>query len=107
MSMLELSQHSREGWTVVTLDGEVDLDSVGRLRQIRGEQLIIDLSGVRFIDTTGLGFFVRLLERVRRREGSLVLVALTGQPLRAFSRTNLMRLFPVHDSVVEALATPG
>jgi anti-sigma B factor antagonist len=111
MSMLEMTQRRQNGHTVVALEGDVDLDSVDRLKArldrivaADGPCLIVDLTGVRFIDTTGLGTFVRFLDGVRRREGSLALVAPSGQPLRAFSRTNLARLFPIYDSVSDAMA---
>ncbi|GAA4040733.1 anti-sigma B factor antagonist [Nonomuraea soli] len=114
MSMLEMTQRRERGHTVVALEGEVDLDSVDRLRErldgivaIDGPCLIVDLTGVRFIDTTGLGMFVRFLDGVRRRGGSLALVAPRGQPLRVFSRTNLARLFPIYDSVSDAVAGAG
>ncbi|MEW9530445.1 STAS domain-containing protein [Microbispora sp. NPDC049125] len=98
-------------WTVVGLRGELDLHSVRRLREpllalveAHGPWLAFDLSELRFIDTTGVGLLVRLVHYVRGSGGDLALIGPTGQVLRILRWTNLARLFPVFDSVADALA---
>lgn len=103
--------HSRHGdLVVVSLSGEVDVDNVGRLRKVFdesvrgcGERMVVDLTGLTFIDTTGLGVLVRLRAALRDREGTLALVAADGQVLRRLRRTNLAPLFPIYDSLAQAL----
>jgi len=96
---------------VVSLAGEVDADNVVKVRsglneavEAYGPRLVVDLSGLTFIDTTGLGVLVRLLAQVRDRDGSMALVAPDGQVLRRLRRTNLAPLFPIYDTLSQALA---
>lgn len=96
---------------VVSLAGEVDVDNVSRVRACLdeavdkgGPRLVVDLSGLTFIDTTGLGVLVRQLARLRARDGSMALVAPDGQVLRRLRRTNLAPLFPIYDTLSQALA---
>ncbi|MEU1385665.1 MULTISPECIES: STAS domain-containing protein [unclassified Nonomuraea] len=106
--------HSRHGdIVVVALTGEVDVDNVARVRRCldeavaaHGTRLVVDLTGLTFIDTTGLGVLVRQLAALRDRDGTMALVASDGQVLRRLRRTNLAALFPIHDTLPQALAQP-
>ncbi|WP_052424205.1 STAS domain-containing protein [Nonomuraea candida] len=61
--------------------------------------------GLTFIDTTGLGVLVRLLvASLRDRNGTMSPVAPDGPVLRRLRRTNLVRVFPVYDTLAQALA---
>jgi anti-sigma B factor antagonist len=111
VDVLEMSRRRHGDLTVFTLAGEVDADNVGQVREAfdaavrsHGPRLVVDLSGLTFIDTTGLGALVRLRAVLNAREGSLSLVAPDGQVLRRLRRTNLAPLFPIYDSLSQALA---
>jgi len=92
-------------WTVLSLRGELDLYAVDELRRpvltaiaAHGPWLAVDLTAVNFIDTTGLGMLVRLLNKLREKNGDLALIGPRGQVKRILQWTNLNRLFPVFDS---------
>ena len=111
MNVLELTRARHGETVVVSLAGEVDADNVATVRQeldeavrAHGPRLVVDLSRVAFIDTTGLGVLVRQLAALRDRDGSMVLVAPAGQVLRRLRRTNLAPLFPIYDTLSQALA---
>ncbi|GGT41655.1 anti-sigma-B factor antagonist [Nonomuraea spiralis] len=114
VEVLEMT-HSRHGeLVVVTLAGEVDVDNVSRVRkcldeavEAHGPRLVVDLTGLTFIDTTGLGVLVRQLAALRDRNGTMALVVSDGQVLRRLRRTNLAALFPIHETLSQALAQPG
>jgi anti-sigma B factor antagonist len=98
-------------FAVVGLAGEVDVDNVSRVKRCLdeavetcGPRLVVDLSALTFIDTTGLGVLVRLLATLRDRNGTMALVAPDGQVLRRLRRTNLAPLFPIYDTLSQALA---
>lgn len=101
-------------WTVVYLQGEVDLASAPQLRRgmyeliDNGNQRIaIDLSGVEFMDSTGLGVLIGALKRVRESGGSLVLGGIRPAVSRVFEITGLDRIFTIHESLTEIGVASG
>ena len=63
---------------------------------------MIDLEGVDFLDSTGLGVLVGALKRVRSHEGTLALVCTQERLLKIFRITGLAKVFPIYDSVEAA-----
>ncbi len=64
--------------------------------------LIIDLSAVRFVDSSGLGALVSGFKNASAREGSLKLCGLQPQVRSMFELTRLHRVFEIFTSVEEA-----
>jgi anti-sigma B factor antagonist len=67
--------------------------------------IVLDLSAVTFLDSTGLGVLITGLKRCRSAEGDLVLVTAQPNVLKVLEITGLNDVFQVHDSVEDALAT--
>ena len=65
--------------------------------------LIIDLSAVRFVDSSGLGALVSGFKNASAREGSLKLCCLQPQVRSMFEITRLHRVFEIFASIEEAL----
>ena len=110
---MELSVGSRAvgGHTVVEVHGEVDVYTAPMLRErlielIRGgaRSLVVDLSQVDFLDSTGLGELVGALKRLRTAGGVLVLVCPKESLLKIFRITALDQVFPLYDTVEAATA---
>ena len=84
---------------VLTLRGELDLATVPLLqehldRAVRGRgTVVIDLSGLRFIDSSGLRVLVRAERQLRASGGRLVLVRGPRAGRRVFELTGLDRYF--------------
>ncbi|MDP4125980.1 MAG: STAS domain-containing protein [Bacillota bacterium] len=55
----------------------------------------IDLSGLTYIDSSGLGTFVTINKRTKEKNGRLVLTGAQGLPLELFKRTRLDRVFTI------------
>lgn len=64
--------------------------------------LIIDLSAVRFVDSSGLGALVSGFKNASAREGSLKLCCLQPQVRSMFELTRLHRVFEIFSSLEEA-----
>lgn len=104
---------SREGDAcVVTLTGEVDVYTAPVLRERLIEAIetqcplvVIDMTAVGFIDSSGLGVLVSALKRVRERDAQMRIA--TGQEaiLKVFRITGLDRVFETCNTVAEALET--
>lgn len=66
-------------------------------------RLIVNLTEVGFMDSSGLGVLVGALKRLTERGGELVLVCPEGSPLKVLMITGLDRVFPIHAAVDDAL----
>jgi anti-anti-sigma factor len=96
---------------VLTLRGELDLASVEALQEqlnrvMRGREAVaIDLSGLTFIDSSGLRMLVRAEQELRASGGRLVLVPGPRAVHRTFELTGLDSCFELCDSPDAALRT--
>lgn len=113
---MELSLATRVigGYTVVEVRGEVDIHTAASLRErlvevIDGgaDQVVVDLRGVDFLDSTGLGVLIGALKRLRLAGGDLVLVCDSEKLLKVFRITALDRVFALHDTVEAATGPAG
>ena len=83
---------------------------VDRLRQCIKDldsdltQIVLDLSDVTFIDSSGLGTLVRLLSGLRSRGGDLHLCHVPEVASKALKLTNLHTLFEMHATEADAIA---
>ena len=108
---LKLGHYSTDGIEVVTVEGEIDIYTAPRLRELlidltstSNYRLIVDLDKVGFLDSTALGVLVGGLKRVRAHDGSLDLVCTQERILKIFRITGLTKVFGIHDSVDQAIA---
>jgi anti-sigma B factor antagonist len=65
--------------------------------------LIVDLSTVREIDSSGLGALVAVLKWVRRFGGSMRISGVSAPVREVVELTMLHRILPLHDTVEEAM----
>ena len=106
-----MSEERSADVTVVRCAGELDVATVGQLRdrlstlQVDGvTHLVLDLDEVTFLDSLGLGALIGAHKRARVLQGSFVIVCTSRPVLRVLSATALDRVFTVVDSLDEALA---
>jgi anti-sigma B factor antagonist len=111
---LSLTTRDEGDRTVVAVGGEIDVYTAPKLREQLVDlvnagryHLVVDMEGVEFLDSTGLGVLVGGLKRVRAHDGSLRLVCTQERILKIFRITGLTKVFPIHDTVAEALTAVG
>ena len=78
---------------------------MARLFEEGKNNLIIDLQGVKFVDSSGLGAMVSGFKNASSRNGSLKLAGLQLQVKSMFELTRLHRVFEIFPDVDEALAS--
>jgi anti-sigma B factor antagonist len=106
---LEVTTEAREGVTLVTLGGELDIYTVAGFRQDledvdpATQPLVIDLTEVTLLDSSGLGALVSLLNRARSGEGQLGLICPHRRLRRVFEITGLRRAFVFGDDLDDVL----
>ena len=99
---------------VVDVNGEIDVYTAPKLREKLIElvsegsyEVVVNLEGVDFLDSTGLGVLVGALKRVKAHDGSLSLVCTQDKILKIFKITGLTKVFPIHSSIDEATENVG
>lgn len=109
---LGLDVRTVDSHSVVDVKGEIDVYTAPKLREKLIElvsdgsyNVVVNLEGVDFLDSTGLGVLVGALKRVKAHDGSLSLVCTQDKILKIFKITGLTKVFPIHDSVEDAAST--
>jgi anti-sigma B factor antagonist len=108
---LSVSRKSVGGYPVVAVRGEVDVYSAPALKESLTELLhsgvhtvVVDLSDVAFLDSTGLGALVEARASATEAGGSLALVCNQGRILKLFTITGLDGVFAIHPTVEDAVS---
>ncbi|MDF0374226.1 MULTISPECIES: STAS domain-containing protein [Streptomyces] len=103
-------RHPADSIAVLTVEGEIDVDSVPALRTRalelirRGRpHLVLDMAPVRFCDSSGLNTMIGILRYAKDRHGSLSLVGAPPHLRRLLDVTGVGGLMPVLPTVAEAL----
>jgi anti-sigma B factor antagonist len=113
VDLLTVSVAARESdgepYTLVEIAGEADVTNSGELRRLLEEELsqqprtlIIDLSGLRFMDSSALHALLLVNRAMDRQGGVLALVSPQAAVAKILRLTTADRLIPVFDSVAEA-----
>ena len=95
---------------VIAAGGELDLHTVDRLGdkladviEQGGRRILVDLTGVCFMDSTALGVLVGAAKTLRSSRGQMVLVADDPRVKRVIEITGLERVFRIEPSLQEAV----
>jgi anti-sigma B factor antagonist len=113
MAFVELITREGNGQVVVSLRGELDVAGAASvaaaLAQVAARtcQVIVDLEGLDFIDSSGLAALVRARKHARHAGGDLLLAAPQRQVLRVLAITRVTDTFSVHACVEDAVGSPG
>jgi anti-sigma B factor antagonist len=107
---LELLIDKRKGYSILKINGDVDLYSSPQLRkQIlalankKNCRILIDFLDVTYMDSSGVATLVEALQLTKKNGGKLRLFNL-GQPIRdVFELSRLDRVFEIYDDEGQAL----
>lgn len=106
---LNISVRHEPEETVVAMTGELDIGTVPRLRSAVEEaldgspsRLVLDMGGVTFCDSQGLGTLVVLSHTAARARSSLVLTNVSEMLIRLLQVTGLRQQFTIRDSAAQS-----
>ena len=108
---LDIAVRSERGCVIAVVTGEIDISTVGELRECLfelaegSEPLIVDLDQVTFIDSAGLGALVGTSRRAAEHGGSLRAVCTQPQTKKLLWMTGVDRRIPLEASLDDALAS--
>jgi anti-sigma B factor antagonist len=105
---LEKQSGTNGSQTVMRLNGKLSLETVHNfiqtLRPEAAAHLVLDLGGVSFLDSAGVGALVQLFVHRRSKGQAFALTGLTKQGSAVLQVAGLTKLLPIHASLEEALA---
>jgi anti-sigma B factor antagonist len=111
--MFEYHREQRGPVTILSLRGNLDALTAPELRREidalvseRRSPVVLDLSGLELVDSSGVGSIVSLLKRLRMLNppGEVKMAELRGQPLQIFQLLRLNKAFDICATVAEAIA---
>ena len=108
---MEIAERTVNEVTILDLKGKMTLgegdellkDKINSLLAAGRKKLLLNLEGVPYIDSAGLGEVVRTYTTVSRQGGSLKLLNLTKRIEDLLAITKLLTVFETFDSVAEAV----
>lgn len=96
---------------ILAFEGELDVTSAAKAEEavrLAGAdapgRMILDLTRLAFMDSTGVRVLVRARRRLAERDAAVELAGLTPSVSRIMHITGLDRAFVIHDTLEEALA---
>ena len=111
MPRLDLQEWEADGFPVIALAGDLSGQSVGDLREsfsrwqhAEAPRAMVDMSGVQFMDTSGLAHLIETHLKFERHGGRLVLFGLQPMIADVFEVTRVTALFHVASSQEAAVA---
>ena len=112
--MMEIQVAKSQDVTVVVPTGDLDMGAADQVRRVLTElidkgqlKLVMDLGGVGYIDSSGLGTLVAAMKQARAAGGNLKLCALQDDVRSIFEMTRLIKVMSVHATRQEAVASWG
>ena len=103
MTALTFEEDGAGDGTVLSVSGEIDMQTVPELRSkvddldVAHRTLVLDLRGVEFVDSSGLGALLGIKKQQDRGGGRLVLSRLSAPVVRILQITRMDGVFTVAD----------
>ena len=108
MASLEIEVAARpSGGRIITLRGPVTLETLFELQNVLRQQhsdLVIDLAGVPYMDSAGLGAILSAYASCQRHQNKFALANVSQRVRVLLELTKVDTLLPIFDSVAEAEA---
>ena len=106
---MEIVQEQVNGADVLRLEGRLDAssakeikDRISDLAKNKRVNLVVDMAGINFIDSSGLGSLVASLRSVNNLGGDIRIASLQDQVRAIFELTRLHRIFEIFDDSLTA-----
>jgi len=108
---LEIQQREREGITILELKGRITMgpessalrDKCNELSAEGKRSLVLEMAGVDFIDSTGLGALVMCATSLRKAGGQMKLVAVNRRNIELLLMTKLATVFEIFADEQDAI----
>jgi len=105
---VEIKKRNEGGYSIISLVGEVDLHFSPKAREEilktlkNKENILVDLSEVSYIDSSGIASLVEGYQLSKKSEQSFGLLSVSNAALQVLKLARLDSVFPIYASVDEA-----
>lgn len=107
---MNIEKKEQDGINIVQLNGDVDLESSPKARKElldsvgQGKSLVVDLSGINYIDSSGIASLVEAFQTARARGQFFGLASVSASAQRVLQLARLDKVFKIYPDVGAALA---
>ena len=109
---MEISSRIIDKTVIIDLSGDIDLGNTPAVRKVllrevkenRAPRVVINLSKVRYIDSSGVASLVEALRASRDVGSRLILIGLSTSVREVLQLSRLVKIFEIYDKEEEALA---
>ena len=109
---MEISSRIIAKTVIIDLSGDIDLGNTPAVRKVllrevkenRVPRVVINLSKVRYIDSSGVASLVEALKASRDVGSRLILIGLSTSVREVLQLSRLLKIFEIYDKEEEALA---
>lgn len=107
-----ISEKNSNDIFIITLQGTLDASTAPRLKQFQSASaaanpIVINLSEVDFLDSSGLGTLVGIAREKREQGGDVLLACMNNKGRKVFDITQVYKLFDIYDDVEAAAINAG
>ncbi|MEP6662366.1 MAG: STAS domain-containing protein [Verrucomicrobiota bacterium] len=102
-------ESSEDGMHLIALHGDIDLQHSPSLRKLLQAKaaaqipvLVLDFTGVKYIDSSGLATLVEYYQKSRSYSGKIALAGLSNRVRSVFDLVRLSEIFSIYPTVAEA-----
>ena len=107
---MKITETSQNGVLVCHIDEEINIDTSPQLRKAFGDyiqknakKIVVDFSGVSYIDSSGIATFIELFQRLKKIEGKFRICCMGPKVKNVFEVTKVIKLFEVFETREAAL----
>jgi anti-sigma B factor antagonist len=110
---MEHAVRDEHGRAVVALKGDVDLEHSPTARKVllecvqQGRDVVVDMSSVAYIDSSGIASLVEAFQNARRQGTGFALAAVSPSALRVLQLARLDKVFTIHETVADGVGRDG
>jgi anti-sigma B factor antagonist len=110
---MQHSQREEGDALVIALEGDVDLEHSPTAREVllggvaKGKSVFVDMSGVTYIDSSGVASLVEAFQQAKQKNAGFALVSVNPAAMRVLELARLDKVFTIHDSLAEGIDAAG
>jgi anti-sigma B factor antagonist len=108
---MQITERTEDSVPIVSITGDIDLENSPKLREFlkpkasqKTPRLLLDFSGVNYIDSSGLATLIEYFQAVQGFKGKLALASLSPRVKNVFEIVRLEQIFSLHPDIPSALA---